>query len=46
MHYINKEVPTLKCFIQLAQDLLGKNTDLIKLIRVIYEECEGKNGIS
>ena len=41
MHYINKEVPTLKCLIKLAQDLLGKNTDLIKLIRVIYEECEG-----
>ena len=41
MHYINKEVPTLKCLIKLAQDLFGKNTDLIKLIRVIYEECEG-----
>ena len=26
--------------IKLAQGLFGKNTDLIKLIRVIYEECE------
>ncbi len=41
MHYINKEVPTLKCLIKLAQGLFGENTDLIKLIRFIYEECEG-----
>ena len=27
--------------IKLAQDLFGKNTDLIKLIGFIYEECEG-----